>query len=92
MLSSCMVQGLEKHMQRRPTTMAAAFINAAVKAENITHDLSDPKVDHWVARRVALNATERGNLFGTVREPGLPRERRFDGEARIIEGEEGYVD
>jgi hypothetical protein len=33
-------------------------------------ELTAQKVDHnrWVARRVALNATQRGELFGTVAE------------------------
>lgn len=54
-------------MFKRPTSMAAAFVNAAVKAEQSNKDLSQPKVDHWVARRVAHNATERGQ-FGMTTE------------------------
>ena len=54
-------------MFKRATTMAEAFINATVKAEQKHGALSQPKVDHWVARRVAMNATEREG-FGIVTE------------------------
>ena len=50
----------------RPTSLAAAFVNAAANAVN------SGKVDHsqssWVARRVLHNASERGDRFGMVRE------------------------
>lgn len=41
---------------RRPTIMAAAFIDAAVKSGDLTAKTDS---NHWVARRVALNATDR---------------------------------
>ncbi len=47
----------------RPTALAAAFVNAAVKhREELT------KVDHqrWIARRVAANTERKG--FGLVTE------------------------
>ena len=87
---------LEINMYRRPTSIADAFITAAIKA-----GVGTSKVDHqrgtgnWIARKVALNATERGE-FGTVveqdRRPVPPKLRHLDGERRIEAGEEGYVD
>lgn len=62
----------------RPTNMAEAFINAAVKA-----GVGTGKVDHqtgkgsWLARKVVINATERSDRFGTVYEPDrLPQRER----------------
>ena len=50
-------------MFKRPTTLAQAFINAAVKSGELT-----TKVDHsrWVARRVAINCDKPN--FGLVTE------------------------
>lgn len=50
-------------MYVRPTTMAAAFVNAALK-----HKEEIEKVDHnrWVARRVAANTERKG--FALVNE------------------------
>ncbi len=50
----------------RPTSLAAAFINAAVvqvKANKVDHSQAT-----WISRRVLHNATERGDMFGMVRE------------------------
>lgn len=67
-------------MFSRPTTLADAFINAAVKAEKKNQDLSKPKVDHWLARRVALNTERTG--FAVVREfdrrPAAPVKKTLD--------------
>jgi hypothetical protein len=46
--------------------MAAAFVSMAATAENKHRDLSVTKVDHWVARRVALLAEKPG--FALVQE------------------------
>lgn len=50
----------------RPTSLAAAFVNAAANAVN------SGEVDHsqssWITRRVLHNASERGERFGMVRE------------------------
>jgi hypothetical protein len=50
-------------MYKRPTTLAQAFINAAVKSGDL-----GKKVDHnyWVARRVAVNCDKPN--FGLVTE------------------------
>lgn len=62
-------------MFKRPTTLAAAFVEAAAK------NIKAGKVDHqhWVTRRVAMNATERGQ-FGIVteydRRPGFTAARQ----------------
>ena len=63
-------------MYQRPTSMAAAFINATAKAINTG------KVDHargignWVARRIAISAESRPNLDIVTnfdRSPSRPR-------------------
>lgn len=55
-------------MHIRPTNMAAAFINMAASAERKHSDLSKPTVDHWVARRVAMNADRVGFALVTERD------------------------
>lgn len=49
-------------MYIRPTSLASAFINAAVKSG----DLKKVDHQHWVARRVALNCDKP--KFGVVTE------------------------
>lgn len=50
----------------RPTSLAAAFVRASASL------ITAGKVDHsqatWIPRRVVHNATERGEMFGMVRE------------------------
>lgn len=49
-------------MYQRPTTMAAALINATAKQINagtVDHTIGK---GHWVARRIALSAESRPNL------------------------------
>lgn len=81
-------------MHIRPTNMAAAFINATANAEHKFHALRKPKVDHWVARRVALLADKPG--FAVVAEhdksPKKPvlRKQLTSAETRGIEA--GVVD
>lgn len=68
----------------RPTSLAAAFVNAAVNAVNAG------KVDHsqasWVARRVIHNASERGDSFGMVREQDKrPHPVQVNANKRVIQ-------
>jgi len=65
-------------MHIRPTNMAAAFINMAATAERQHGDLSRPKVDHWVPRRVAMNAERPGFAIVTEldRRPYVAKPRK----------------
>ena len=52
--------------------MAAAFVSMAATAEHKTRDLSVTKVDHWIARRVAMNAERPGFALITERDNRPP--------------------
>jgi hypothetical protein len=65
-------------MYHRPSIMAAAFVAAAARAEHAQQDLSKPKVDHWVPRRVAMNAERPGFAIVTEldRRPYVAKPRK----------------
>lgn len=50
-------------MFKRPTSLASAFINAAIKSGDLRKQVDH---QHWVARRVALNCDKP--KFGVVTE------------------------
>lgn len=54
-------------MFTRPTSLAAAFMKAAIKVDHQQPLDLQKGSGNWVARRVALNATERGQ-FGMTTE------------------------
>ncbi len=57
---------MSKQFVIRPTNMAAAFVDAAVKAKKVDHK-SDSTPNNWIAKRVVNNCDKDG--CGVVREP-----------------------
>ena len=59
---------MSKQFVVRPTNMAEAFVDAAVKSMKVDHK-SDGRPNHWVAKRVVANCDKEG--CGVVREPAF---------------------
>lgn len=60
-------------MYRRPTSIAAALVSAAAKTINDGGVDLKKGTGNWVARRVAANATERGEFGTTVDHDRWPK-------------------
>lgn len=75
-------------MFKRHTSMAAAFIKATIKVDHQQPlDLHKGR-GNWVARRVALNATERGQFGMTTEDDKRPIPPQHRMEAKLSHEED----